>query len=201
MKKLIVILDPAHGANIAGKCSPDGTHREYRWSRERVKGVLSKLKMANFEVYQTTLSENEPGLSYRKNFATRICPGQPKLFLSLHNNASGDSTKWGDAKGTALYTTKGITKADKCADIIFQRFSKDFPDINMRKYSCEKLGKDFEENFTVLMGRDYMGVLIEWLFQDNRQDVEKLADAEMNERFELSLVKAIEEINERIESL
>ena len=56
--------------------------------------------------------------------------------------------------------------------------------------------KDFEENFTVLMGADYMGVLIEWLFQDNLMDVEILKDPETNKRFEDSLVKAIEKIND-----
>lgn len=29
MKKLTIILDPAHGIDIAGKRSPDGKHREY----------------------------------------------------------------------------------------------------------------------------------------------------------------------------
>ena len=46
------------------------------------------------------------------------------------------------------------------------------------------------------MGADYMGVLIEWLFQDNKDDVELLMDSEMNRRFESSIVDAIESIND-----
>ena len=38
----------------------------------------------------------------------------------------------------------------------------------MRLNSSQYLQKDKEANFTVLMGADYMAVLIEWLFQDNK---------------------------------
>jgi N-acetylmuramoyl-L-alanine amidase len=30
MKKLVIILDPAHGEEVAGKRSPDGLFREYK---------------------------------------------------------------------------------------------------------------------------------------------------------------------------
>lgn len=199
MKNVIIILDPAHGANVKGKRSPDGRHLEYRWSRDRVKSLRETLGKMGYEVYVTTESENEPGLSRRKNFATSVKPGKRKLLLSLHNNASGDGSTWMSAKGTSVYTTKGVTQADVCAYYIFERFQKDFGDVKMRKYSDEKLGSDFEENFTVLMGSGYMGVLIEWLFQDNKEDVEKLLDDSMNRRFEESLVRAIEEINNYFE--
>ena len=63
-------------------------------------------------------------------------------------------------------------------------------------YKNVTLERDFEENFTVLMGTDYMGVLIEWLFQDNKDDVEVLTNPEMNRKFENSIVDAIETIND-----
>lgn len=195
MKNVIIILDPAHGANVKGKRSPDGKHREYLWSRERIKHISSMLTDLGYEVYLTTDSENEPGLSKRKNFANQIRKGKRKLLLSLHNNASGADGKWHDARGVSVYTTKGITNSDICADFIFEQFKKDFPELKMRRYSTELFGKDFEENFTVLMGFDYMGVLVEWLFQDNKDDVELLNNYEVNRRFESSLVGAIEKIN------
>lgn len=198
MKNLIVILDPAHGSDVKGKCSPDGIHKEYLWSRERVRNLLLLLVGLGYKVYTTTNSDKEPGLSKRRNFASSVENGKTKLLLSLHNNAAGSDGKWCSARGVSVYTTKGVTKADKCAEIIFDQFQKDFPDVKMRKYSDEKLGKDFEENFTVLMGSGYMGVLIEWLFQDNKDDVMLLSDETMNERFESSLVTAIELINDQL---
>lgn len=195
MRKLIIILDPAHGADVAGKCSPDKKHREYKWSRDRISNLKPLLMHEGFEVYETTLSINEPGLTRRKNCANQIRHGQRKLLLSLHNNAKGSDGKWHDASGVSIYTTKGITESDRCAKIILDQFTKDFPELRIRRYSTDELGGDFEENFTVLTGSDYMACLIEWLFQDNKVDVEHLGDAEFNSRFEESLVKAIVEID------
>lgn len=197
MKKgIIIILDPAHGADVKGKCSPDGKHREFAWSRERVKSLRSILTDLGYEVYVTTESENEPGLSKRKNFATQIRKGEKKLLLSFHNNAAGSGNKWMTARGAEVYTTPGVTNADICADYILSQLKKDFPEIKMRYNRDVKLERDKEAKFTVLMGADYMGVLIEWLFQDNKDDVELLMDSEMNRRFESSIVDAIESIND-----
>ena len=196
MKNIAIIFDPAHGMDTPGKRSPDGRHREAQWSRERVQALRYRLAHLGYETYVTTYSENEPGLSNRKKAASQIATRKPKLLLSLHNNAQGDGTKWMPARGIAVYTTKGITYSDTCANVILKQFEKDFPDLKVRKYSHEALGQDFESNFTVLMGSGYWGVLIEWLFQDNKEDVELLLNAETNELFEESLIKAIETINE-----
>lgn len=195
-KNLIIILDPAHGADVKGKCSPDGKHREYLWSRNRIKNLVPVLINLGYEVYTTTDSENEPGLSKRKNFATQIRKGERKLLLSLHNNAAGNGTDWMSASGVEVYTTPGVTDADVCADFILRQFEEDFPDLKMRFNKDVYLERDKESKFTVLMGNGYMGVLVEWLFQDNRSDVGLLSDSEMNRKFENSLVEAIERIND-----
>lgn len=196
MKNIIVILDPAHGANIKGKCSPDGRHHEFLWSRERIKSLGRILTDLGYEVYVTTGSENEPGLLVRKNFATQIRKGEKKLLLSLHNNAAGNGYRWFSARGVEVYTTPGVTKADVCADFILSQFRKDFPEMKMRYNKDAKFYRDKESRFTVLMGKDYMGVLVEWLFQDNKDDVELLMDSEVNRKFESSIVGAIENIND-----
>lgn len=195
-KNVVIILDPAHGADVKGKCSPDGKHREYRWSRDRVKSLVAILTNLGYEVYVTTESENEPGLSKRKNFATQIRKGETKLLLSLHNNAAGNGSEWKSARGVEVYTTPGVTKADICADYILSQLKKDFPELKMRYNKDVYLERDKEERFTVLMGADYMGVLVEWLFQDNKNDVELLMDSETNKKFEGSIVDAIENIND-----
>lgn len=195
-KNVIVILDPAHGADVEGKCSPDGRHREYRWSRNRVNNLVPVLMNLGYEVYVTTESENEPGLSKRRNFATQIRKGETKLLLSLHNNAAGDGSEWKSASGVEVYTTPGITNADICADYILSQLKRDFPELRMRYNKDAYLERDKEEKFTVLMGADYMGVLVEWLFQDNRNDVELLMDSGTNRKFESSIVDAIESIND-----
>ena len=195
-KNIIIILDPAHGANVKGKCSPDMKHREYKWSRERVRNLSAMLMHLGYVVYTTTTSENEPGLSKRRNFATQVAKGYKKLLISLHNNAAGDGKSWMNARGVEVYTTPGITKADMCADYLLSQFKTDFPEIKLRYNKDAKLERDKEASFSVLLGADYMGVLVEWLFQDNKDDVELLMDADMNSRFESSIVDAVEAIND-----
>lgn len=195
MKNLVVILDPAHGDNVKGKCSPDGSHKEYIWSRIRIESIRSMLVNMGYEVYQTTYSKHEPGLSARKEYASSICKGKRKLLLSLHNNAYGSDGKWHSAQGASVFTTKGVTDSDRCAKIILDRLASDFPDIKIRRYMNSALNEDFEENFTVLSGSGYMACLIEWLFQDNIYDCKKLTDKEFNRRFEIAIVNAIEDIS------
>lgn len=195
MKNIVIILDPAHGADVAGKRSPDGKHREYQWSRDRVHNIHAMLTALGYEVYRTTTSENEPGLSKRKLAATSFAKGKRKLLLSFHNDAFGNGSDWKFARGFSLWTTRGVTSSDKCSDIIFSQLKKDFPTIPSRAYGNSDLNRDFEENFTVLTGSDYMAVLIEWLFQDNKEDVKLLMDSSINRAFEKSIVSAIEKIN------
>lgn len=193
--KPVIVLDPAHGMDVVGKCSPDKVHREYIWSRERCYSLEKTLTDKGYLVYLTTKSINEPGLTKRKNFADQVAKGHKKLFLSLHNNAAGSDNKWHSASGASVYTTKGVTEADTFADIILKNFKIDFPEIKVREYKPVPLERDFEENFTVLTGYDYVGVLVEWLFQDNKNDVALLLDPDMNKRFESSIIKSIEEMS------
>ena len=200
MKSICIVLDPAHGKEVAGKSSPDKTHREYLWSRERCRSIAIKLRAIGYEVYFTNTTDYEIGLSKRQRNALNVKTDKKKLLLSLHNDAVGTDTSWNNARGYSVWTTKGVTKSDECADIIIDQLREDFPDIKFRQYSPKKLDRDFEANFTVLMGSGYMAVLIEWLFQDNKEDVVELQDDQINRAYEDSIVKAIEKINDHFDN-
>lgn len=201
MKKVIVILDPAHGSDVAGKRSPDGNHREYKWSRERLMGIYQKLSLLGYMVEFTTTSENEIGLQKRVKAAEKIATRNKSLvsvFISLHNDAAGDGTSWMQARGVSVWTTKGRTRSDifaaemiKELDVITKNRTK------FRNYSPTELDRDFESNFTVLMG-NYPAMLIECCFQDNKEDIECLNDPAFNESVENAIVKGIERINNSI---
>ena len=55
---------------------------------------------------------------------------------------------------------------------------------------------DKEKNFTVLTGDSYYGLLLECLFQDNREDVKLLQDSSENKKLEDCLMDWIELIEE-----
>lgn len=203
-KRLVIILDPAHGKDVSGKCSPDKSHFEYKWSRERCKNIEVILKSLGFKVYYTSESENEIGLSKRKSNANNISISskEVKFLLSLHNNAAGSDNKWHDATGIEIWTSPGKTISDFFADKLFEGFNKYFPDYKAlkRRYNLDKdWERDKENNFTVLMG-NYAACLVEWLFQDNKDDVKRLNDESINKLFEDSIVEGIEYIDEYLRS-
>ena len=72
MKKLIIILDPAHGSDVAGKRSPDGLHIEYKWSREICADLKVIFEALGYEVYYTNYLDNEIGLSERESVLRQL---------------------------------------------------------------------------------------------------------------------------------
>ena len=61
-KKLVIILDRAHGSNIAGKGSPDGTHKEWQWSKSICIKLYDKLRFEGYDVRFSAPEDIEPGL-------------------------------------------------------------------------------------------------------------------------------------------
>lgn len=196
MKKLVIFLDPPHGSDVPGKRSPDGTHLEYKWGRMITSSLLSTLKSQGYMVVVTNPTDKEIGLSNRVKMVSSFAvePGQTKLLLSIHNNAAGNGTTWEKARGVEIWTTKGQTNSDKIATSILNQLKKDFPELPFRTDTSDG-DVDKEENFTVLTGKGYSAVLLEWLFQDNAEDLKLLKCNSTNFKLINSLVVAINNIN------
>ena len=186
--KLTIILDPAHGQDVAGKRSPDGTHREYLWSRERCKSIESKLIKLGYTVLWTTKDLNEPGLGVRIISEHNLSQGKNALLISLHNDAYTDN--WSDAHGYSVYTSPGKTKSDEFAQILINELKSKFPELTLRKDESDG-DLDKEENFAMVKKTNCPSVLIEWLFQSNKKEVLLLADKIYNEKFEQCIIDSI----------
>ena len=204
-RRLLPIIDFAHGSDVPGKQSPDGRHKEYLWSRKVGKALAERLKQEGFEVAFTNTGDTEIGLSRRKEIANAIESPRNgiKLLVSLHNNAAGNGKDWANARGFEIFTSKGQTRSDLFATVIFDQLRKDFPLEEGYKHRMDMSDGDVdkEENFTVLMGNSYWAVLLEWLFQDNKEDVALLEDDEVNKKLVYSLMKAIWYIEENLDKL
>ena len=187
-----IILDPAHGIETPGKRSPDGRFREYKWSREIVSRIIEKLKENNIDCAITVDEDSEPGLKERVRRTNKLSSevNYDALFISIHCNASGNGIKWMDARGFSVWTSLGKTKADDYAEIIYNEFDKTFPDIPLRS-DFRDGDPDFESNFAVLMCR-VPAILLEVLFQDNKEDVEILESEEFKEPFCECIINAIQ---------
>lgn len=193
--KLKIIWDAAHGTNVAGKRSPDGTHIEYIWSRERINMLHAMTITAGYESVILIRENIDPKDHLARINRETIEPNRT-LLISLHNNAAGMGGKWYNARGYAVYTSPGQTKSDVFAEILYNQFAKQFPELQARTDKSDG-DKDWEARFGVLL-RKPMAVLIEWLFQDNKEDVMLLKDKHTNDLFCTSIIMAINEFEKTI---
>lgn len=193
-KKIVVILDCAHGRDVAGKRSPDGRHLEWRWSRDRNSQIKFMLESLGYEVHMSNPHETEIGLTNRRRFAEnlKVKQGQIKLFISNHNNAAGNGTQWMGARGFEIWTKKGVDLADDFATLAFPIMKKWFPNMRMRTYQNQPNFMDKEGELSVLKATGVYSMLVEYLFQDNREDVALLLNDQHNKRFEDAIVDIVE---------
>ena len=185
-----IIIDYAHGINIAGKGSPDGRHKEWRWSREILKQVILRLEEAGVPVSISNPSDYEFGLIKRLHIMNSI--PAPAFVFSLHNNAAGMGDAWKNARGASIWTTYGRTKSDGYATNIYSTLAERIPEISWRKDITDG-DVDYESNFTVLMSI-HPSVLLEWGFQDNKEDLELINRDDIEERLVCTLSEILIEI-------
>ena len=186
--KPIILIDNGHGSNTGyGKCSPDVTNSvfgspyrfyEYEWTREIANACISVLCARGYNAQLLVPELIDIPLKTRVERVNHICKlygTKNVLLLSIHNNAAGSQGRWLNARGWSIYTTKGITEADRLAREIYDVAKEEFKSpLTVRTYTNKKLGVDYEENFYILLHTYCPAVLVENFFQDNKDDVKYL---------------------------
>ena len=178
----VVMLGTAHLESTPGKCSPDGKFREYKYSREIVEDLKTKLESYGYFVLVDVPQDDLKGynqnreLSYRvqkvndwcKTYGVKNC-----IYVSIHVNAAGGDGKWHTATGWEAYTTKGVTKSDKLAECLYSAAKQNLTGQKIRTDKSDG-DSDQEANFYVIRKTNCPAVLTENFFQDNKKDVEYL---------------------------
>lgn len=179
-----ILIDPAHGIDILGKCSPDRRLLEYKYSREICAEVVKQLLAEGYDAELTTTSEKEPGLIKRANIVNAICNrfgAKNVCMVSIHVNAAGNGDKWYNATYWCAFTSKGQTQGDKLADCLYDAAEKVllplFPNISKSKLIKTDLtdgDRDVESNFTVIYKTKCAACLTENFFMDSISNVDWL---------------------------
>lgn len=187
MSKKVIILGTAHGVNVAGKRSPDGAFREYKFSREVVKALQAQLKEEGYTVVVDIEGDIVPAkqateLKDRVQIVNHYCTlygASNCIYVSVHVNAFGSDEKWHDKRGWSIYTSPGNTKADLLATCIWKAADRLIPHDNRTAIRADygDGDPDFEANLYVLKYTHCPAVLTENLFQDNKEDVAYLMSA------------------------
>lgn len=185
-RKLFVILDNGHGENTAGKRSPDGRLREYKYCREIVAVLAKELRKLGMGVHILVPETTDISLSERVKRANKIHAEQHKLgnlvvLISVHCNAAGNG-EWKNARGWSGWTSIGQTGADELATCLYDAAHEVLDPKKIKIRSDKQDGdEDWESNFTIIYKSSMPAVLTENFFQDNKQDVDYLLSDEGRE--------------------
>ena len=214
MKTVTIVLDAAHGINVAGKGSPAALFpdrfpnqeayaiREYERGRVMCRMMKELLCPLNYNVYETntkdaeyTYKNGKPNLNKHVEVANSL-PGRYKLLQSLHINAVGMGDEWKKTSlDYAVFTWPGFSPSDIMAEYDIQEVKKAFPEFNVYSEVSGKLS--VERKFTVLSG-NYWATLSELLFQDVLEHAKLLKDDNFLYKYCQAKVAAIERFEEYV---
>lgn len=169
-----ILIDNGHGVETPGKRSPDGFFREYKWCREVSCIVCDLLQAEGFNARLLVPEIRDVSLNERCVRANRYNKKET-ILVSIHNNAAGNGSKWMQARGWRIFTTRGITDADDLAECIWKRAKDTFKSpLTVGSYSNAPKGHDWESDLYILLHTYCPAVLIENFFMDNKEDVRYL---------------------------
>lgn len=110
-----VCLDPGHGVESPGKCSPDKSYYEHEFALDMGRRIQAHLERCGVRVVLTRTDEHCPtGKADTNDLLKRVAISDAAgadLFVSLHSNASGN--EWSNASGLMIYTSAGPDTASR----------------------------------------------------------------------------------------
>lgn len=166
-----ILIDNGHGYNTAGKCSPDGRLREYKYTREIAAVLVDRLKALNYDAELLTPEAYDVSLSVRVKRANTICHSvgtKNVLVVSIHNNAAGSAGQWLTAQGWSVYVGLNASQRSKQLAGYLAKAAEE-QGIKVRRPLATQ---DFwPQNLAICRDTLCPAVLTENLFQDNREDV------------------------------
>lgn len=174
-----ILLDNGHGENTAGKRSPDGLLREYKYAREIAEAIERELRTKGYDAERIVPETIDISLTERVRRVNDICDrlgASNVILISIHCNAARNG-RWTSARGWSAYTSKGETKSDELATMLYIEAAHNFAGQTLRKDFSDG-DPDWEESFSILQKTKCPAVLTENFFMDNKQDVSYLLSLE-----------------------
>lgn len=163
-----VCLDPGHGVESPGKCSPDKSYYEHEFALDMARRIQAHLERCGVRVVLTRTNEHCPtGKADTNDLLKRVAISDAAgadLFVSIHSNASGN--EWSNASGLMIYTSAGPKTASRnvAAKAVLSR---------MTAAGVELRGSPLVHDMELVVTRKTVApaMLIEYGFHTNRTEV------------------------------
>ena len=166
-----ILIDNGHGVDTAGKRSPDGSLREYKYAREIAGRIVSELRKQGFDAERIVTEENDISLRERCQRVNAICNrlGTKNVILvSVHCNAAGNGSQWMNARGWSAHVSLNASTQSKAFARSLIKVAEN-EGLKVRKYAHQV--PYWEQNLAICRDTNCPAVLTENLFQDNKEDV------------------------------
>lgn len=169
---------------------PDGlTIYEGVVNRQITKILYTMLMTAQVDFSLVYDEVEDTSLKKRVDIANRVHAKDPRCFyLAIHSNAGPEA-----ANGLEVFTSLGVTKSDKFAEVFAEQYLIDLPEFKLRIDPSDG-DKDKEANFYVNAYTNCPAVLVENLFFTNRKEAEFLLSPVGQVRIAKCLFNAIMKI-------
>ncbi len=194
-----ILIDNGHGQDTAGKRSPDGLLREYKCTRDIARKIVLQLKADGYDAELLVPEVEDVPLDERVRRVNRMCDkygSSNVVVVSVHCNASGSGAEWMSARGWEAYTSKGNTRSDVLATLMYDAAGRNFASHRIRKDMSDG-DPDKEAEFYILKHTKCAAVLTENFFMDNKQDVSFLLSLEGQTKIVKTHVEALKKYADR----
>lgn len=173
---MLVLLDNGHGINTPGKASPDGSLKEYKYTREIVSSIQKQLTEEGIDSKILVPEDADISLKERVSRVNKLCKDNDNVILiSVHCNAAGSDGQWHNAKGWSVFISQNSSNNSKELATCLAK-EAELLGLKMR-YSTP--GQAYwVQSLAMCRDTNCPAVLTENLFQDNKEDVEFLLSEE-----------------------
>lgn len=191
---MVLFIDNGHGKNTPGKCSPDRSLLEYKWTRDFVAILVPMLVEQGHKVFTVCPEENDVALSVRVHRVNRerakYKADERCMLISVHVDAATSNGQWSDARGLSVFVAPNASSSSKrFAAIMWKKaVANGFRGNRSLPKEYYKTG-----NFAIIRDTSCPAVLVENLFMTNRDDVKLLQSRSVMEKLAKTYIAAINE--------
>lgn len=173
---MLVLLDNGHGVNTPGKASPDGSLKEYKYTREIVSGIQRQLTKEGIDSKILVPEDTDIPLKERVSRANKLYENNKDVILiSVHCNAAGADGQWHNARGWSVFVSQNSSENSKrLANSVAKE--AELMGLKMRYSSPGQLY--WVQSLAMCRDTKCPAILTENLFQDNKEDVKFLLSEE-----------------------
>lgn len=169
-----VLIDNGHAKNSVNK-SPDGKVIEGTWARDMARRLYARLAQVGIPAHILVPEDEDIKLSERAKRANQVAKKEPCILVSIHNDASGSDGKWHDPSGWSVFVSLNASGNSKALASMMAASAEEYK-LKVRR--PDPLHGYWQKNLAICRDTSCPAVLVENLFQDNKDDAKYLQSEE-----------------------